>query len=80
MNPKTLTLSQTRPGMTVCICDLSKTDSLVCRRLVDLGINEGTEVCMKRKSPFGGPLTLEANGQLFGIRRHDAELIEVQIR
>ncbi|MGC5327133.1 FeoA family protein [Brevibacillus sp. SYSU BS000544] len=67
-----------QPGTKVCICDISKVNSIVLRRLIDLGIMEGTEICMKRRSPFGGPLTLEANGQSIGIRRNEASMIEVQ--
>lgn len=80
MNINTIALSHAQPGCTVCIHNISELDSLVCRRLLDLGITVGSEVCMKRKSPFGGPLTLEANGQLFGIRKQEAAKIEVQVR
>ena len=37
------------------ITDLSQADRLVRRRLLDLGITEGTEVCVKGIMPFGGP-------------------------
>ncbi|MCQ6273379.1 ferrous iron transport protein A [Bacillus sp. V3B] len=45
------------------IIDLSQADRLVRRRLLDLGIIEGTEVCVKGIMPFGGPLMLESSDQ-----------------
>ncbi|MBN3523119.1 FeoA family protein [Paenibacillus apiarius] len=71
------TLSALKPGQQACICDLTRVHASIFRRLLDLGVEEGTCVHMKRASLFGGPLTLEANGQLFGIRRSVARLIGV---
>ena len=51
---------------------------LVKRRLLDFGITEGSEVCVKNMMPFGGPLMLESNGQCVGIRRQEALRIEVE--
>lgn len=70
-------LCELKPGQRACICDLSKVHASVCHRLRDLGITEGTHVELKRTSLFGGPLTLEANGQLFGIRQNEARSIGV---
>lgn len=67
-----------KPGQRAYICDLSYTHAAVHHRLLDLGISEGTYVELKRVSLFGGPLTLEANGQLFGIRRSEARTIGVK--
>ncbi|OPA76813.1 hypothetical protein BVG16_16775 [Paenibacillus selenitireducens] len=80
MKTNTIALSHAQPGCIACIHSISDLDSLVCRRLLDLGITVGSEIRMKRKSLFGGPLTLESNGQLFGIRKQEAAKIEVQIR
>ncbi|WP_394233277.1 ferrous iron transport protein A [Niallia oryzisoli] len=60
------------------IADLSKADRLVRRRLLDLGITEGTEVMIKGIMPFGGPFMLESYGQCVGIRRREALLIKVE--
>ncbi|KAA9031630.1 FeoA family protein [Niallia endozanthoxylica] len=60
------------------IADLSMADRLVRRRLMDLGITEGTEVCIKGIMPFGGPLMLESYGQCVGIRRREALQIKVE--
>ncbi|TWD93574.1 ferrous iron transport protein A [Neobacillus bataviensis] len=60
------------------IIDLSHVDHLVQRRLLDLGITEGSEVCVKGVMPFGGPIMIESCGQCVGIRRKEAVQIEVE--
>ncbi|MCM3567929.1 FeoA family protein [Neobacillus mesonae] len=59
------------------IVDLSHVNHLVQRRLLDLGITEGTEVCVKCVMPFGGPIMIESCGQCIGIRRKEAVQMEV---
>lgn len=60
------------------IINISKVGRLVQRRLLDLGITEGSEVCVKCVMPFGGPVMIESCGQCVGIRRKEACLIEVE--
>nr|WP_249365253.1 FeoA family protein [Cytobacillus citreus] len=60
------------------ILHISNTDLLVRRRLLDLGITEGSEVCLKCVMPFGGPVMVESCGQCIGIRRKEAIQIEVE--
>ncbi|MBL4955156.1 FeoA family protein [Neobacillus sp. OS1-32] len=59
------------------IVDLSHVSQLVQRRLLDLGITEGSEVCVKCVMPFGGPIMIESCGQCIGIRRKEAIQMEV---
>lgn len=60
------------------IKDVSHVGHLVQRRLLDLGITEGSEVCVKCVMPFGGPIMIESCGQCVGIRRKEALQIEVE--
>ncbi|MBT2653757.1 ferrous iron transport protein A [Bacillus sp. ISL-18] len=60
------------------IIDLSHVGHLVQRRLLDLGITEGSEVCVKCVMPFGGPIMIESSGQCVGLRRKEAVQIEVE--
>jgi ferrous iron transport protein A len=60
------------------IVNLSQVGHLVQRRLLDLGITEGSEVCVKCVMPFGGPVMIESCGQCVGIRRREAVQIEVE--
>jgi len=59
------------------IIDVSQVSHLVQRRLLDLGITEGSEVCVKCVMPFGGPVMIESCGQCIGLRRKEAVQIEV---
>lgn len=72
-------LGKLKVGEKGTIIDLSQADRLVRRRLLDLGITEGTEVCVKGIMPFGGPVMLESSGQSVGIRRREALRIGVEI-
>lgn len=60
------------------IMDLAGADRLVRRRLMDLGITKGSEVCIKCIMPFGGPVMVESCGQCVGIRRKEACQIKVE--
>lgn len=70
-------LSKLKKGEKARIIDVSGADQLVRRRLLDLGITEGSEICIKCKMPFGGPFMLISCGQCVGIRRSEASLIKV---
>lgn len=71
-------LGQLKEGQKCKITDLSSANRLVQRRLLDFGITEGSEVCVKCVMPFGGPLMVEACGQCVGIRLKEARLIGVE--
>ncbi|MCM3114399.1 ferrous iron transport protein A [Neobacillus sp. MER 74] len=60
------------------IIDISLVGHLVQRRLLDLGITEGSEVCVKCVMPFGGPIMIESCGQCVGIRRREAVRMKVE--
>ncbi|RHW34174.1 ferrous iron transport protein A [Neobacillus notoginsengisoli] len=71
-------LAQLKPGEKATIKDISLVDGLVQRRLLDLGITEGSEICVKCKLPFGGPIMIESCGQCVGIRQKEAKCIELE--
>lgn len=60
------------------ILNISGIDQLVRRRLQDMGVIEGTEICIKCIMPFGGPIMIESCGQCVGIRRKEAIQIAVE--
>ncbi|QED50040.1 ferrous iron transport protein A [Cytobacillus dafuensis] len=71
-------LGKLKKGEKGRILHISSIDHLVRRRLLDLGITEGSEVCLKCVMPFGGPIMVESCGQCIGIRRKEAIQIEVE--
>ncbi len=50
---------------------------MVRRRLSDLGVTEGSIVSVRKMLPFGGPCTIESNGQWIAIRRKEAQAVRV---
>ncbi|MTT33080.1 ferrous iron transport protein A [Terrilactibacillus sp. BCM23-1] len=70
-------LTELKKGEKATILNLSRTTKLVQRRLLDLGVTEGEEVCYKCALPFGGPCMLEVCGQCIGLRRNEAKEIQV---
>jgi len=47
------------------------------RRLLELGLLPGTEICVLRQAPLGDPLELSVRGSCLSIRRQEAENIMV---
>lgn len=68
-----------KPGVEGSICHFGNIDPLLKRRLIDLGIGEGSNVIVKQFCPMGGPILLEYCGQLLGIRKKEAAQIEVLV-
>jgi DtxR family Mn-dependent transcriptional regulator len=48
------------------------------RRLLDLGIIPGTEVCAEMKSPAGDPVAFRIRGAVIALRREQTDLIQVE--
>lgn len=71
-------LTQLNKGERATIIDLSLVNESVRRRLLDLGISEGSQVCLQCKLPFKGPCMVENCGQSLGIRLQDASYIKVE--
>ncbi|MEW9701301.1 ferrous iron transport protein A [Paenibacillus sp. SI8] len=71
-------LTETGIDQTVRISDLAGAHALVRKRLSDLGIIEGTMVCMKKYLPFKGPCTIDAGGLWIALRHREANRILVE--
>lgn len=71
-------LSKLNKGEKAKIVDLSLLSETVRRRLLDLGISEGSHVCLQCRMPFNGPCMVENSGQSLGIRFQDASAIKVE--
>ena len=47
------------------------------KRLMEMGLTEGSVVSIKHLAPFGGTIAVECRGTLIAIRIDDAKFIEV---
>ncbi|WP_435921907.1 FeoA family protein [Paenibacillus sp. DYY-L-2] len=68
-----------KPGKSAAISRFGNIDPILKRRLSDLGIAEGSRITVKRYCLWGGPVLLECDGQLLGIRQKEAAQIEVAV-
>ncbi len=76
MATKEMALSQVRQGMTVTVHRLLSNGS-IRRRLLDMGLIEGTEIRCLYSSPSGDPTAFLVRGTVVALRRRDAERVRV---
>ncbi|MCC3376562.1 ferrous iron transport protein A [Cohnella sp. REN36] len=70
-------LTQLQRGSRGKVTDMASVSFMVRRRLSDLGVTEGSIVSVRKMLPFGGPCTIESNGQWIAIRRKEAQAVRV---
>lgn len=64
-------------GETVSIVKI-KVDGALKRRIMDMGITEGTQIYVRKVAPLGDPMELTVLGYELSIRKSDAERIFVE--
>ncbi|WP_027410318.1 ferrous iron transport protein A [Anoxybacteroides tepidamans] len=73
-----MVLTDLQPGKKAIITNLSLMNEKLKQRLIDMGVHEGEEVCLKCTMPFGGPVMVEVSGQCICLRRKEAACIGVE--
>ena len=53
-------------------------ESAIKRRIMDMGITKGVEICVRKVAPLGDPMELTLRGYELSLRKADAEMIEVE--
>jgi ferrous iron transport protein A len=53
-------------------------ESLVTRRLMDMGVIPGVAIRMVKSAPFGDPLEINVRGYSLALRRNEAESVELE--
>ncbi len=53
-------------------------NSLVKRRIMDMGITRGTEIYIRKVAPLGDPVQIMVRNYELSIRKGDAEMVEVE--
>lgn len=71
------TLADLKPGETGIVAAL-RVSGADRRRMMDLGIVPGTSITAAMRSPLGDPTAYRVRGALIGLRRIQAERIEIQ--
>ena len=70
------TLREVRIGETATVVKLHG-EGPVKRRIMDMGITRGTEVCVRKVAPLGYPIEVTVRGYELSLRKADTEMIEV---
>ncbi len=71
------TLRQAKIGDTVKVIKLHGKGA-VRRRIMDMGLTKGVEVCIRKVAPLGDPVEVTVRGYELSIRKADADIIEVE--
>ena len=71
------TLREAKIGQTVKVVKLHG-EGAVKRRLMDMGITRGVEVCIRKVAPLGDPIEVTVRGYELSLRKADAEMIEIE--
>ena len=71
------TLKDVRVGETAVVRRLHG-EGAVKRRIMDMGITKGVEIYVRKLAPLGDPMELTVRGYELGLRKADAEMIEVE--
>lgn len=50
----------------------------VKRRIMDMGITKGVEVCVSKVAPLGDPIEITVRGYELSLRKEDAQMIIVE--
>ncbi len=78
MNSSCCTLNRVKEGQTACVREVRSTGSIQ-RRLLDIGLIEGTPVSCLHKSPAGDPVAYLIRGAVIAIRSEDSANILVDL-
>ena len=71
------TLDKVKAGQSVTVRKIRGTGP-VKKRLMDMGITQGTEITVVKLAPLGDPIEMKLRGYDLSIRKADAELAEVE--
>lgn len=71
------TLKDAKVGETVKATKLTG-EGPVKRRIMDMGITKGVEICVRKVAPLGDPVEVTVRGYELSLRKADAEMIQVE--
>lgn len=73
-----MTLKEVKPGMSVRVLVI-RGEGPVKRRIMDMGITKGVVMEVRKVAPLGDPVEITVRGYELSVRRHDAEIVEVEV-
>ena len=76
--PQRTTLDQLKPGQVATVKKVGG-DGPIRRRILDMGVTNGTGIEMVKSSPLGDPVEYKVRGYRLSLRKAEARVIEVEI-
>lgn len=73
-----MTLKDVKPGTTVQVVKISG-ESVLKRRIMDMGITKGIPIFVRKVAPLGDPVEITVRGYELSVRKEDAQIIEVEV-
>ena len=73
-----MTLKDVKPGTTVQVVKISG-ESVLKRRIMDMGITKGIPIFVRKVAPLGDPVEIKVRGYELSVRKEDAQIIEVEV-
>lgn len=70
-------LSELKKGEKAEVLNVECSNSILKRRMLDMGITKGVTVLVKKIAPFGDPVSIELRGYELCLRKKDLSNIEV---
>jgi len=70
------TLKDVKIGETAIVVKLHG-EGAIKRRIMDMGVTRGVDIYVRKVAPLGDPMEVTIRGYELSIRKHDAEMIEV---
>ena len=72
-----MTLGDAKVGSTVVVTKIEG-DSAYKRRIMDMGITKGSELCIRKVAPLGDPVEITVRGYELSVRKNDAQCVQVK--
>ncbi len=76
--PQRTTLDQLIPGQVATVKKVGG-EGPIRRRILDMGVTNGTGIEMVKSSPLGDPVEYKVRGYRLSLRKAEARVIEVEI-
>jgi Fe2+ transport system protein FeoA len=72
-------LALVKNGETATIRKINTNDAVVRNRLFSMGLVEGRQVSVTKRSPFGGTICIELLGSALALRLSEAEAVSILV-
>jgi ferrous iron transport protein A len=72
-----MTLSELKPGQTGIVTRVTLNN--LRKRIIDMGVVNGTRIFVKKLAPLGDPMEIVVRGYLLTIRKAEARAIQIEM-